>query len=131
MSNEATKRGRKKIAISLDTLKALAMVGCTNEEMAAHFGVSLRTIESRRREEAIREAIDKGFALGNISLRRKQMSLALKGDRTMLVWLGKQRLGQKDKMATELSGKVEGGGAPPIIHVNFVSPGDPEAHSES
>jgi hypothetical protein len=29
------------------------------------------------------------------------------GDRTMLVWLGKQRLGQKDKQEVEQGGAIE------------------------
>jgi hypothetical protein len=37
----------------------------------------------------------RGEARACIALRRKQMELALKGDRTMLIWLGKQRLGQQ------------------------------------
>ena len=31
-----------------------------------------------------------------MSLRRKQYELALEGDRTMLIWLGKQHLGQSE-----------------------------------
>ena len=40
-----------------------------------------------------------------ISLRAKQVQLALDGDRCMLVWLGKQWLGQKDRLdhAVEVS----------------------------
>jgi len=34
---------------------------------------------------------------GRGSLRRKQFALAMAGDKTMLIWLGKQVLGQKDK----------------------------------
>ncbi|MEW5918527.1 MAG: hypothetical protein AB1762_19145 [Gemmatimonadota bacterium] len=46
---------------------------------------------------------------GRVSLRRKQMQLALQGDRTMLVWLGKNLLCQKDKHRVdgELSHKGE------------------------
>ena len=34
---------------------------------------------------------------GKISLRRKQMQIAMAGNVTMLIWCGKQFLGQKDK----------------------------------
>ena len=98
-------------------------MGCTNKEIAAHFGVSERTIESRRKDPDFTAVMERGYAHGNISLRRKQMELALKGDKTMLIWLGKQRLEQKDKIATEHSGRVDG--PPPKIHVNFVSPKKP------
>lgn len=39
---------------------------------------------------------EKGYALTNIALRNRQVVLALSGNPTMLVWTGKQRLGQSD-----------------------------------
>jgi hypothetical protein len=36
-------------------------------------------------------------AEGKELLRAKQFQVAMEGDKTMLVWLGKQHLGQKDK----------------------------------
>lgn len=115
------KRGRPVIDLDMKRLEAFAEMGCTNKEMAAALGVSERTIDSRRRSIAFRTVIERGDARGTMSLRRKQMSMALSGDRTMLIWLGKQRLGQKDRIATEHSGKIDNG-PPPHIHVNFVSP---------
>ena len=41
------------------------------------------------------EAMERGEALMCLALRRKQLELALNGDVTMLIWLGKQRLGQQ------------------------------------
>ena len=40
----------------------------------------------------------KGFESGKASLRRKQYEVAMGGNCTMLVWLGKQYLGQTDKI---------------------------------
>jgi len=57
--------------------------------------VAERTIRNRRKQEHFREAMERGEALMCIALRRKQLELALKGDPTMLIWLGKQRLGQQ------------------------------------
>lgn len=111
-------KGRPEVQIDFDVLRALASVGCTDAELAAHFRCSERTIASRRKEPAFLAEIDSGYALGNISLRRKQMTEALKGNTSMLIWLGKNRLGQKDK--TELSGEVKI--TPPKIHVHFVKP---------
>jgi hypothetical protein len=116
--DDQPKRGRPPVDIDLTVLEALAQVGCTNIEIAARFGVSERTIEIRRRSAGFRAVMERGVARGNISLRQKQMKMALAGDRTMLVWLGKNRLGQKDK--TELSGEVKI--TPPKIHVHFVKP---------
>lgn len=117
--SEKKKRGRHEIEIDFKKLELLSQLGCTNKEIAAHFNVSERTIDTRRRNEEFREVMDRAEALGNISLRRKQMTMALNGDRTMLIWLGKQRLGQKDKV--EQTGRVEKI-TPPKIHVNFVTP---------
>jgi len=99
------KRGRPRAAIDLEKLETLCQIGCTNREIAAHFNVSERTIEQRRENARFRETMERAEAMGNISLRRKQMKMALEGDRVMLVWLGKQRLGQRDKV--EQSGKLE------------------------
>ena len=41
---------------------------------------------------------------GKTSLRRAQWLSAQKGNPTMLIWLGKQYLGQRDKSSHELSG---------------------------
>jgi len=118
--------GRPLADIPLNVLKALAAVGCTNKEIAASFGVSERTIEGRRRNPEFRAVIEAGIATGNISLRKKQMSLALKGNTTMLIWLGKQRLEQRDKIDT--TGKIQG--QRPHIHVHFRSPKKPEDAEE-
>lgn len=125
MSEKAKRgRGRPKLDIDQKKLEVLAQIGCTDEEIAAALGVSERTITNRKSE--LKEAIRRGYLAGNVSLRRAQMTNALKGDRTMQIWLGKQRLGQKDQV--EHSGEVKT--APPIIHVEFeAGPGDREESS--
>jgi IS30 family transposase len=115
----SAKRGRPEVEIDLQKLKLLSQLGCTNFEIAASLGVSERTINTRRRNEEFREVMDRAEAIGNVSLRRKQMTMALGGDRTMLIWLGKQRLQQKDKIETSSKDPIK----PPKIHVEFVTPG--------
>lgn len=112
-------RGRPPIEIDLAELESLSECGCTNREIAAHFGCSERLIELRRRDPEFRAAMERGAAHANISLRQKQLKVALAGDRTMLIWLGKQRLGQSDKVNTEHSVAEDTG--PLKINVNFVS----------
>lgn len=89
-----------------DTVKKLAAIGCTAEEIAVVVGVSKDTIERRARGE-----LADGRAEGRASLRRKQWAMAMNGDRTMLVWLGKQMLGQTDRQAIEHSGAIDLGSA--------------------
>ncbi len=40
-------------------------------------------------------------------LKAKQYQVAMEGDRTMLVWLGKQYAGQKDKIENEHQGAIK------------------------
>ena len=96
--------GRKAIKIDLIELEKLASLWCTDAEFAAWFRVSIRTIESRRKQPQFADAISRGRAKGQISVRRAQMRLLDAGNATMAVWLGKQLLGQRDVTPVELSG---------------------------
>ncbi len=91
--------------IAPETVERLAQIGATQREMANFFGVDIATMERRLADPQYRAFLNAGDANLNISLRRKQVEMALAGDRTMLIWLGKQRLGQADKL--EHSGGVE------------------------
>src|SRR5512137_367607 len=82
-------RPQKKIDQKL--VEALAKIMCTMEEIAAVAGCSVDTLERR-----YADIIKKGKEQGKMSLRREQFTSALKGNTTMLIWLGKQHLGQKD-----------------------------------
>lgn len=82
--------------IDLSELEKLAAMQATDEEIAAWFGVSSRTIERRRQDPAFAEVMERGKAKGRLSMRRAQMKLLEQGNATMGVWLGKQYLGQSD-----------------------------------
>src|SRR6266851_1007653 len=96
--------GRKMVNIDLVELEKLCSLQCTDEEIGAWFGVSTRTIESRRKQPQFSEVMNRGKAKGRISVRRAQMKLLESGNGTMGVWLGKQLLGQRDVTPIELSG---------------------------
>jgi hypothetical protein len=91
--------------IDLVELEKLCQLSCTDEEIAAWFNTSVRTIERRRKEPRFAEIMARGKARGRISVRRMQMKLLEQGNATMGVWLGKQLLGQRDQIATEVSGR--------------------------
>ena len=102
-AKETPKRGRgrpsKEIELSVEMAIAdLASVGCTQEEIGVLLGISAATLMRK-----YGEAYEKGLAGLKQSLRRKQAQLALSGNVTMLIWLGKNLLGQKDR--SELTGK--------------------------
>jgi hypothetical protein len=96
--------GRKPANIDLGELEKLCSLQCTDEELAAWFGVSTRTIENRRKQPKFAEVMVRGKAKGRISVRRAQMRLLEAGNAAMGVWLGKQLLGQRDVTPIELTG---------------------------
>jgi hypothetical protein len=87
---------RPKAKIDLAEVEKLSMMQCTDEEIAAWFCVTARTIARRRKMRPFREAMERGRAKGRISVRRMQMKLLESGNATMGVWLGKQMLGQTE-----------------------------------
>jgi hypothetical protein len=96
------RRGPKVKPIDLVELQKWARAGATIPEMANRLGVSKATLDRRLEKPKFRGALDEAKAELFISLRSKQVQLALAGNVTMLIWLGKQYLGQKDRQ--ELSG---------------------------
>ncbi len=91
------KKGRKQIDIDPVEIERLASIGATIEEMAIVLGCSDRTLYRRKFVSAIK----KGTALRKISLRRAQYKSAIdQNNVTMQIWLGKQDLGQTDKIET-------------------------------
>jgi len=95
--------GRPKAEIDLEMVRNAAKIGCTLNEIAAVMGISRSTMYKHMGENPdIQIAIDEGRDMGCGTLRRYQWHKAEAGSDTMLIWLGKNMLGQKDK--TELSG---------------------------
>ena len=92
--------GRPTKQIDFKLLEELCKIQCTAEEIASVLGVSVDTIDRRLKEQEYQGFADyyKKFSdQGKKSLRRKQMEVALGGNVSMLIWLGKQLLGQSDK----------------------------------
>lgn len=92
-------RPRKKID-PVQVLK-LASLHCTMKEMAYFFDVSVDTLERRYAEE-----IEKGREQGKTRLRQLQWQSAEKGIFAMQIWLGKQILGQSDKIESKVDSTV-------------------------
>lgn len=94
------KTGRPKIEIDFAEVDKLCQIQCTGEEIASFFEVSYDTLERRCKEKfkvSFAEYIKEKSAKGKSSLRRLQWKAAMNGNVTMLIWLGKQYLGQADK----------------------------------
>lgn len=90
--------GRPPLAINAKVVQGMASVGATNVEIAAFLRCHVDTITNR-----FSEMLGKSRGNMKVSLRRLQWAAAKRGDRTMLIWLGKQYLAQSDKQ--ELTGK--------------------------
>ncbi len=74
-----------------DLILRLASILCTTEEIAHICQCSNDTLERR-----YMHILKQGRANGRSSLRRKQWEVAQEGNPTMLIWLGKQYLKQKE-----------------------------------
>jgi len=86
---------RPKLEIDPEEVEKLAMMHCTNVEIASFFGCDEGTIRKR-----FSDIIAKGKDKGKITLRRYQFHMA-KNNCTMAIWLGKQILGQRDNAIFE------------------------------
>lgn len=95
VGNTKRKVGRPKLNIDYETVSKLARMMCTMQEIASFLDVSINFLE--KDVEFIR-VYKKNIDTGKISLRRSQMKLADAGNSTMNIWLGKQYLGQTDKV---------------------------------
>jgi hypothetical protein len=92
---------RPKAKIDPEEVFKLASIGCKVKEIADWFGVIDDTISNRFSGE-----LEKGRASLKMSLRRWQLEAAKNGNATMLVWLGKQMLGQTDKTIEEIEADI-------------------------
>jgi hypothetical protein len=102
-----SKMGRPKIKIDFDLFKKLCSIQATLVEIAGIFECSVDTIENRVKEVygmTFSEFYKIHSAEGKTSLRRAQFKSALSGNSALLIFLGKQYLGQKDKIEQEISG---------------------------
>lgn len=99
---EKKKSGRppalKPDAKTLKQVMGLGQIQATTKECAAVLGVSEPTfIKFKADHPIVAETLDAGRETGKASLRRMQFDAAKKGNPTMLIWLGKQMLGQRDR----------------------------------
>jgi hypothetical protein len=100
----AKKTGRPRKELDLALIENLAMIQCTDSEIAAALNVSVDTITRRKKEPTFADAYERGKQGGKRSLRRLQWLSAEKGGFVMQIWLGKQYLGQQDRQTTHIEG---------------------------
>jgi hypothetical protein len=96
------KRGRPEKKIDIEQVRKLAEVGCTDEEIAWIMDIATSTLALRKQRKEFSDTIKKARANLNMSVRRAQVVHGLKGNATLLIWLGKQLLGQRDRAEVSL-----------------------------
>lgn len=84
-------RGKNQKVVPPDDVYRLAAFGCNDKEMAQWFQIKEDTLRYN-----FAEYIEKGRADLKHRLRSAQVKLALGGNATMLIWLGKNVLGQSE-----------------------------------
>ena len=86
--------------IDWEQVEMMCSIHCTGEEQASILGIDYDTLNKGCKREngvSFTEYFKQKSAGGKMSLRRKQYTTAMEGNTTMLVWLGKNWLDQKDQ----------------------------------
>jgi hypothetical protein len=84
-------RGLRKRIVPPRDVYELSAIGCTDREIARWFDMDENTLRYN-----FSDILEKGREDLKHSLRRAQIKLALGGNAVMLIWLGKNILGQTD-----------------------------------
>lgn len=91
------RQGRPRKELDLAIVEKTAALGGTLADIAYICGVSIETIKRRKKEdEAFCASLEKGAANLRMSIRRCQYKAMADGNITMMIWMGKQHLGQRD-----------------------------------
>ena len=115
MGEDTKKMGRPTIDIDKEEFENLCLMQCTEYEIAGFFKCNEDTVNNWCKKtygETFSDTFKKYSAPGKISLRRTQFKQA-KTSVPMSIWLGKQYLGQVDKVETEFNNT-------PDVNINIV-----------
>jgi len=95
------------INIDWDTVDKFLEAGAEGTHVSAYFGIHPNTLYERCTTEKgcdFSEYKAQKRSKGDLALLSVQFDAAVKDkDKAMMIWLGKQRLGQKDKQETDLN----------------------------
>jgi hypothetical protein len=95
---------RPKTKIDLVELEKLYSLQCTDREVAAYLGISVKTLERRRKIAKFAEVMEGAKAKGRVSVRRMLFAQGAKGNVAAAIFLAKNLLGYKDYFTNEHSG---------------------------
>ena len=98
-------------SISWEDFDKLCGLQCTGEEIAAFFDIDYDTLNAickREKGKGFSDCFGQKRHNGKISLRRRQYQSAMEGNPTMMVWLGKNWLGQSDQVTLQTNVDIKG-----------------------
>ena len=123
--------GRPKANIDVGEVEKLCALQCTDVEVAAFIGVSVRTLERRKKQKAFTEGMERGRAKGRVSVRRHLFAQAAKGNVAAAIFLAKNLLGYRDVLSNEH--RVSEGGEFQMIVRSVLDPkpNEPDARRRS
>lgn len=101
--------GRPRFEINKNLFENLCEIQCTKEDICTVLGCNEKTLTRWCKDTyklSFYDIYKKKSETGKSSLRRLQWKSAKKGNATMLIWLGKQYLGQSDKQEVINSGNL-------------------------
>lgn len=113
--------GRPKHPIDWERVIKMTMAGATGASIAHDLGLKPDLLYARCQSD---QGLDfSTFQIlhrmrGDDMLKLKQFELAMKGDKSMLIWLGKNRLKQRDRQEFT----TESGAPIPVINVQVLPP---------
>ena len=85
-----------------DKIQMLASFGCSITEIAKYFRIDESTVRKNYKDE-----LETGRESLKVKLRQLQWDHAARGNTALLIWLGKQYLGQTDRKEIDLIGNLE------------------------
>jgi len=106
---KGSKNGKYGNTIEQKQFESLCSILCTEQEICSFFSCSHDTLNrwcKQTYKMTFEEIWKSKSAIGKISLRRIQFKQA-ESNPSMAIWLGKQILGQTDKVETEITDKIE------------------------
>ena len=102
------KKTKPKIEIDLSMVESLAAQGLTNQQIADSLGISERTLQNRKKDNAeFAEAIKKGKAKGIAVVTNALMKKIKSGNVTAMIFFLKTQGGWKENNQLEIEMKKE------------------------
>ena len=105
-TNKPVKRGRPEANIDWNMVNKMLQAHCTGTGIASLLGICPETLYDaclKKHKLLFSDYSQLKKSEGKELLRQKQFSVAMNGEKSMLIWLGKQYLEQADKLETVMT----------------------------